>query len=352
MNAIVDHSPLSSRVHAGRLQKLARLPVFFALQGKRVLIGGASAAAAWKAELLSATGASVEVYAADPSEELRAVAANPPNGQVTLYARACTPADFTGAALAIGACDSEQEAAHFAQAARAAGVPVNVIDKPEFCDFAFGSIVNRSPLVIGISTDGAAPVFAQAIRGKLEALIPAGFANWAEAARRWRPAVKSSGLSFELRRRFWQLFTARAMAQPAEMPAQSQYRTFLAEAAEGASRADGSITLIQIGAEADLMTLRGARALQAADVVMFDDAVTSEILDFARREAKKVAVQEAALRNAEANVWALIESYARDGRRVAYLRQSLASFEDCERKIAAWRATGIEVRTVPAALPS
>ena len=65
--------------------------------------------------------------------------------------------------------------ATFAAAARAAGVPVNVIDKPAFCDFSFGAIVNRSPLVIGISTDGAAPVFAQAIRAKLEALLPQGF---------------------------------------------------------------------------------------------------------------------------------------------------------------------------------
>ena len=62
----------------------------------------------------------------------------------------------------------------FCAAARAAGVPVNVIDKPAYCDFSFGAIVNRSPLVIGISTDGAAPVFAQAIRAKLEALLPQG----------------------------------------------------------------------------------------------------------------------------------------------------------------------------------
>ena len=107
----------------------------------------------------------------------------------------------------------DDEAARFAAAARAAGVPVNVIDKPAFCDFSFGSIVNRSPLVIGISTDGAAPVFAQAIRAKLEALIPLGFARWAEAARRWRDAVKSSGLPFAGRRRFWQMFTATRAAR-------------------------------------------------------------------------------------------------------------------------------------------
>ena len=83
----------------------------------------------------------------------------------------------------------------FAAAARAAGVPVNVIDRPAFCDFSFGAIVNRSPLVIGISTDGASPVFGQAIRAKIEALIPRGFARWADAARNWRPRVQALALS-------------------------------------------------------------------------------------------------------------------------------------------------------------
>ena len=118
----------------------------------------------------------------------------------------------------------DDDAARFAAAARSAGVPVNVIDKPAFCDFSFGSIVNRSPLVIGISTDGAAPVFAQAIRAKLEALIPLGFARWADAAKRWREAVKSSGLPFAARRRFWQLFTAKALRNPDREPAAIRLR--------------------------------------------------------------------------------------------------------------------------------
>ena len=129
--------------------------------------------------------------------------------------------------MAIGAFEDDGEAEHFAAAARAAGVPVNVIDKPAFCDFSFGSIVNRSPLVIGISTDGAAPVFAQAIRAKLEALIPRGFAQWADAARRWRSAVQASGLSFAGRRRFWQMFTAHAVTHPDREPSQSDFSGLL-----------------------------------------------------------------------------------------------------------------------------
>src|SRR5258707_509777 len=205
-------SRIPTEARPPRMDALARLPVFYALAGKRAVLAGGTPAAAWKAELLSAAGAEVDVLAADPSDEMLAVTADPPQGAIVLHLRPWDTQDFVGAALAVGAFEDEHEAERFAAAARAAGVPVNVIDKPAYCDFSFGAIVNRSPLVIGVSTDGAAPVFAQAIRAKLEAMIPRGFADWAEAARRWRKAVQASGLSFAARRRFWQLFTGFAFS--------------------------------------------------------------------------------------------------------------------------------------------
>src|SRR6186713_694983 len=214
MAAILENKRTPSEIKPPRMEPLARLPVFLALDGKHALVAGDTPAAAWKAELLSAAGADVEAYASEPCEALLALAANPPQGTIFVHRRAWTVDDIRGAAVAIGACETDHEAMRFAAAGRAAGVPVNVIDKPKFCDFSFGAIVNRSPLVIGISTDGAAPVFGQAIRAKLEALIPRGFACWAEAARRWRAELKSSGLSFNGRRRFWQHFTAHAVANP------------------------------------------------------------------------------------------------------------------------------------------
>src|SRR5208282_3475862 len=200
--------------------------------------------------------------------------------------------DFAGAALAVADCADDEEAGRFATAARAAGVPVNVIDKPAFCDFAFGAIVNRSPLVIGISTDGAAPVFAQAIRAKLEALLPKGFADWAAAAARWRAAVKASGLSFSGRRKFWQLFTAHAVQNPDSEPTQKDFERFVAEVKGlGAATENGSVTLVGAGpGDPELLTLRAVRALQSADVILFDALVAPDILDFARREAKKMLV--------------------------------------------------------------
>ncbi|MBI3704110.1 MAG: uroporphyrinogen-III C-methyltransferase, partial [Rhizobiales bacterium] len=253
-----------------RMSPLARLPVFLALQGKRVVLVGDGQAAEWKREQLEAAGARVEVYAVD----------------------AWTADDLRGAAMAVGAFDDDNGAAAFASAARAAGVPVNVIDKPAFCDFSFGAIVNRSPLVIGISTDGAAPVFAQAIRAKLEALLPKGFADWAAAAARWRSAVKASGLSFAGRRKFWQLFTAHAVANPDSDPTQGDFERFVAEVQGlGTATENGSVTLVGAGpGDAELLTLRAVRALQSADVILFDDLVSREVLDFARREARKLLV--------------------------------------------------------------
>ena len=163
-----------------------------------------------------------------PDEELRALAAAPPRGEVVIHERHWTASDIAGAAIAVADCADDEEAAAFAAAARAAGVPVNVIDRPAFCDFAFGAIVNRSPLVIGISTDGAAPVFGQAIRAKIEALIPSGFSRWADAARAWRPRVQALALPFRGRRGFWEKFTARAVAAPDREPTEADLEALLA----------------------------------------------------------------------------------------------------------------------------
>jgi uroporphyrin-III C-methyltransferase/precorrin-2 dehydrogenase/sirohydrochlorin ferrochelatase len=335
-----------------RMEALARLPLFFAYEGKRALVAGGGTGAAWKAELLSATGAAVDVYAEHPSEEMLALAAQAPKGEITIHPRAWRPEDFKDAAIAIGGCESDEEAASFAAAARAAGVPVNVIDKPAFCDFAFGAIVNRSPLVIGVSTDGAAPVFGQAIRAKLEALIPFGFSRWAEAARRWRKNVQSSGLSFGGRRRFWQIFTAHAVAHPNEEPALADFDKFLSETrGEGEALERGSVTLVGAGpGDPELLTLRAVRALQSADVILIDDLVAPEILDFARREAKKMLVGKTAsgpsCKQEEIN--SLMISLARAGKRVVRLKGGDPMiFGRAGEEIAACRAEGIPVEVVP-----
>jgi uroporphyrin-III C-methyltransferase/precorrin-2 dehydrogenase/sirohydrochlorin ferrochelatase len=340
------------KAQPARMGALARLPVFLSLEGKRAVLAGGSAAAVWKVELLSAAGANVEVYAIDASDELLQLVADPPRGTITLNDRAWTAEDLTGAAVAIGAFADDGEAAAFASCARAAGVPVNVIDKPAFCDFAFGAIVNRSPLVIGISTDGAAPVFAQAIRAKLEALLPNGFAGWASAAARWRDAVKASGLSFSGRRKFWQVFTADAVANPDHEPGQEDFDRFIAEVRGlGAAVENGSVTLVGAGpGDAELLTLRAVRALQSADVILFDDLVSREVLDFARREARKMLVGKTGFGPScrQEDINALMVSLARQGKRVVRLKGGdPLIFGRAAEEIDACRAANIAVEVVP-----
>src|SRR5580704_12684022 len=337
-----------AEIRTTRIGALARLPAFFALDNKRAVVAGGSPAATWKAELLSAAGACVEVFAAAPSEEMLALAAAPPRGPVILNDRTWAPDDFAGAAIAVADCADDKDAEAFAAAARAAGVPVNVIDRPAFCDFSFGAIVNRSPLVIGISTDGASPVFGQAIRAKIEALIPKGFARWADAARAWRPRVQALALPFRGRRNFWERFTERAVAAPNAAPTDADLDALLRPTA---AQTAGSVVLVGAGpGNPELLTLRAVRALQSADVILFDALVAPDILDFARREAKKMLVgktgYESSCRQDDIN--ALMISLAKAGRRVVRLKGGDPMlFGRADEEIAACRAAGIVVEVVP-----
>jgi uroporphyrin-III C-methyltransferase/precorrin-2 dehydrogenase/sirohydrochlorin ferrochelatase len=339
---------IPSEIQSTRIGPLARLPAFFALQGKRAIVAGGSAAAAWKAELLSAAGASVEVFAPAPGEEMIALASAPPRGSIIIHERDWTAADFTGTAIAVADCANDTAAARFAAAARAAGVPVNVIDRPAFCDFSFGAIVNRSPLVIGISTDGAAPVFGQAIRAKIEALIPKGFSRWADAARDWRPRVQALALPFRNRRAFWENFTARAIAAPDRAPTDADLDALLTPPV---GRETGSVVLVGAGpGDPELLTLRAVRALQSADMILFDDLVATDILDFARREAKKMLVGKTGHRAScrQDDINALMVSLAKAGRRVVRLKGGDPMiFGRADEEIAACRSAGIAVEVVP-----
>jgi uroporphyrin-III C-methyltransferase / precorrin-2 dehydrogenase / sirohydrochlorin ferrochelatase len=341
MNRAPEHIPTA------RIAQLSRLPAFFALEGKRVIVAGGSAPATWKAELLSAAGAQVEVFAPEPGADMLALASAPPNGAVVIQRRNWSADDFSGAAIAVADCPNDKAAAQFAAAARSAGVPVNVIDRPAFCDFSFGAIVNRSPLVIGISTEGASPVFGQAIRAKIEALIPQGFARWAAAALVWRPRLRTLALSFRSRRTFWERFTARAVAAPDRTPDDAELDALLAPA----PRAGGSVTLVGAGpGDPELLTLRAVRALQSADVIVFDDLVSTDILDFARREAKKMLVGKTghAPSCRQDDINALMISLAKNGRCVVRLKGGDPMiFGRADEEIAACRAAGIPIEVVP-----
>src|SRR5262245_5072801 len=328
-----------------RMQPLAVLPVFFDLQGRRAVVAGAGEALGWKAELLAAAGANVTVYTATPGAELAALAAAPPAGTLVIVARHWRASDLGGAVVAVGALQGD-EAVTFAQAARASGVPVNIVDRPDLSAFSFGSIVNRSPVVIGISTAGAAPVLGQAIRAKVEGLLHPALAAWATAARRLRARLNARSKMGPARREAWRRFADRALAarQP---PAHSE----LVDLSVPVSARGGSVILVGAGpGDPELLTLKALRALQSADIILYDRLVAAEILELARREARRILVGKAGHNPScrQGDINALMIKLARDGRRVVRLKGGdPLIFGRAAEEIAACRSAAIAVDVVP-----
>ena len=339
------------RTFPARMQPLARLPLFVDLTGRRVVVAGASEAVAWKAELFSAAGGDVQVFAEAPDVDLVAVVERgTPPGRLTLHRRAWVEADLAGSALAVLDSDDPAEIAAFQMAGHVAGALVNVIDKPDACDVLFGSIVNRSPVVIGISTDGAAPVLGQAIRRRIETLLPATLSAWGALAGRIRDAVTSRLSPGAQRRSFWERFAERAFGAA---PEEGDGARLVAEA-EGSAQADeqqGRVILVGAGpGEPELLTLKAVRALQSADVVLYDDLVSPDVLELARREARRVVVGKrggkASCKQEDIND--LMVELARAGERVVRLKAGDPMvFGRAGEEIERLRAEGIPVEVVP-----
>ena len=334
------------------MEPLAVLPVFFPLDGKRAVLAGATERAVWKAELLAATGAKLDVYAAAPCPAMRVLVETQPRAH--LVERAWAKDDLAGAAIALIDTEHDDEAARFRAAAKAAGAPMNAIDRPAFCDFQFGAIVNRSPLILGISTDGAAPVFGQVIRGRLEMLLPRRMRAWAEAAKRWRAKLEPLRLPFHARRRFWEDFSARALDDGRGAPTDDVFDAILAASAGDATiskHGRGRVTLVGAGpGDPDLITLKALRALQGADVVLYDNLVAPEVVAMARREARKVDVGKRGYKPSckQDEITAMMVALAREGKHVVRLKGGDPMiFGRATEEIEGCLAAGVEIEVVP-----
>jgi uroporphyrin-III C-methyltransferase/precorrin-2 dehydrogenase/sirohydrochlorin ferrochelatase len=243
-------------------------PIFMRLQGRRVLVVGSGQAAAAKQRLLEAAGARVELVAEVDSLE--------------------------GYALVFGASGDDARDRVVSEAARAAGIPVNVVDRPELSDFIMPAVVDRGEVVIGISTGGSAPILAQRIRAQIEDVLPNGLDRLAAFARRFRNAVQTRVTDNATRRRFWERFfegegAALVMAGEDTRAARKIIRELnAADATEGGA---GSLTVIElVSNNSDDLTLGALRALRKADVIAHDANVAAEILDYARRDARRVSL--------------------------------------------------------------
>jgi uroporphyrin-III C-methyltransferase/precorrin-2 dehydrogenase/sirohydrochlorin ferrochelatase len=303
-----------------RIAPLAKLPVFYDLQGKRCLVAGGSEAAAWKAELLAAAGGQVSVVSDSFCIELGRLAKMALSaGSIDLVRRPWRREDFEGTAIAIADFPDAKDIERFAAAARQAGVPMNAIDRPDHCDFQFGSIVNRSPVIVGISTDGAAPILGQEIRRKIELLLPASLSDWARAAKRVRRRVAGWFPDLQRRRVYWERFSTRALS--GELFSTD---SIVSTDARGAPQGKGGhVTLVGAGpGDPEFLTVKAIQALQAADVILFDALVSDAVLEFARREAKRMLVGKRGYRKScrQDDINEMMVTLARSGKHVVRLK--------------------------------
>lgn len=315
-----------------RIGEMPVLPLFWRLEGRRALVIGGGDGAAWKAELLAAAGAEVEIFAPAPTAAFDGA---------TLHCRDWTAADLEGAALIV----AESGAGGLVAAARAAGVPLNLIDSVVDSDFQFGTIVNRAPVVVAISSGGGAPVLAQAIRARIEAILPAAIGGWAAAALAFRSRAKALLPEAAPRRRFWERLASAAFTRPSPGPGA------LEALARTAAPAGGEIVLVGAGpGAAEWLTLAAVRALQSADVVVHDRLIGPDVLDLARREATRIAVGKAGYGDAvpQHEIDALIVRLALEGRRVVRLKGGdPAIFARTAEEVAAATAAGVPVTIIP-----
>ena len=273
---------------------------------------------------MAAAGASVNIYCETVDPEMRALLdRGAASGRLTLHLRPWAVDIFANAALCLADAETEDEARAFYCAALSAGVPVNVIDKPAYCQFQFGAIVNRTPVVVGISTDGAAPILGQAIRRRIETLLPPGLAQWARFAKDIRARVMPQLAAGGARRVFWEKFSDLAFRSAPDARAFDEAMRIVEPGAQTRKSMQGRVTLVGSGpGDSELLTLKAVRALQAADVILFDDLVADEVLELARREAKRMMVGKRGQREScsQHDINELMVRLAKQGRHVVRLK--------------------------------
>jgi uroporphyrin-III C-methyltransferase/precorrin-2 dehydrogenase/sirohydrochlorin ferrochelatase len=300
------------------------LPIFLRVQDRRAVVVGGGAVAARKAELLLKCGAQVLLIAPallKPGAELLTQ-----SDRVRWVQAEFASEHLAGAALVVAATDSEEVNAAVAKAAQAAGIPVNVVDDPQRSTFIFPAIVDRSPVIVAVGSEGTAPVLARRLREQLEALLPARLGALARFAGLRRRSVQQA-LRPSLRRPFWERILGGAVAarmlQGDEQAAEEEFNRELSAVRSGATRIAGEVYLIGAGpGDPDLLTLRALQLLQQADVVLYDRLVSPAVLERARREAERIFVGKDAhgYRTPQERIHELLIEKASRGLKVARLK--------------------------------
>ncbi len=297
------------------------LPLFHKLQGGRVLVVGGGEIALRKARLLADAGAALRVVAPDVDGQLAALARE---GGGEVLVRGYRASDLDGCRLVIAATDDSGLNAQVSADAQARSLPVNVVDAPALCTVIFPAIVDRSPLVIAVSSGGDAPVLARLIRAKLEAWIPSAYGELAGLAARFRHKVKGLYPDVNQRRGFWETVFQGPIAERQLAGQGAEAERLLQAMVDGAPvQQGGEVYLVGAGpGDPDLLTFRALRLMQQADVVLYDRLVAPAIIEMCRRDAERIYVGKRRADHAvpQEQINRLLVDLAQQGKRVLRLK--------------------------------
>ena len=333
-------------------------PIFVETKNAHILVAGGGETALQKLRLLSKTEATITLVAPEFDEEILSFIKDFPN--VNLIKRDFEKKDIEGKRLVYAAHDDEVLDTLVADAARAADVLVNVVDTPDQCDFLTPSLVERAPITVAIGTEGTAPMIARDIKALLDKNLPANLGDLARHATRIRETLKSRIEDGRARLRVWERLMqgafrravlrgdqpGAALALEAEILAELDHSN-----SEDGGTPVGSVALIGAGpGNPEYLTLKAHRLLQEADVLVVDRLANPAILDYARRDAKRIYVGKQAGKpsTSQEEINQIIVREAMDGSRVVRLKGGDPSiFGRLQEELAACQLFGIEVEVVP-----
>ena len=298
------------------------LPIMLRLQGRKVLVVGGGQVATRKVAMLLRAGASVRLVADTVDPALAQTLSEPPH---EVLQKRFQPEHVDGVTLVVAATNNNEVNLQVCEKSGERGVPVNVVDNPALCDFIFPSIVDRSPVIVAVSSGGKSPVLARLLRSRLETYIPSGFGNLADLLGNYREKVKKIIPAMSQRMRFWESVMSGPVAEQMMSGKKDRAEQLLDAALDQADHivTAGEVYLVGAGpGDPDLLTFRALRLMQQADVVLFDRLVSEEILNMTRQDAEKIHVGKQRKQHtmAQQDISKLLVSLAQEGKRVLRLK--------------------------------
>ncbi|MBN9552323.1 MAG: uroporphyrinogen-III C-methyltransferase [Alphaproteobacteria bacterium] len=327
--------------------KLNAFPVFLRVDGAAVAIVGGGEEALAKARLLSQSSAALRIVAEDADPGLLQFIALTGAAHIKAPYEA---AHLQGVVLVFAACGDEALDRRVVADARRLGIPVNAVDRPELCDFFTPALVNRAPVAIAIGTEGAGPVLAQMLRGRIDRMLSPSLGRLAALAASFRAAAETLPKG-NRRRRFWSEFFAGAPAKAVEAGDLAEAHGEALELLAQDAPAGGHIALVGAGPGAeDLLTLRAHRLLMEADAIVYDALVPEAIVAMGRRDAERLPVgkRKGCHSKSQEEINALLIELGRAGKRVVRLKSGdPLVFGRAGEEMAALREAGIAYEVVP-----